>query len=277
MHHGFLSPTSALSILIRYWVSAIVPFDTFFRPFLPYSRQSACWTVLAVPNLLLLPLYLTYWIPTTNELLLLNMRFNNYLYHIWLHSLPKGSESLLHPLSGMLIKKFFHDNRRTDNILMFKFANCVGKCLGWRCWFAITDSYWLVTELSVFAGHRLYCQLTPVYLNLDLLTSYLMLLLILVASVFIAHLFMEVRGHISGGCIGSIAVDYLVSALLLWYSKWHNGQRFGLFAQFRSAFHLLSYFSSQDLLLWKRWVKWSWKEVWSADVYIVSFKSRRNQ
>jgi hypothetical protein len=42
-----------------------------------------------------------------------------------------------------------------------------------------------------------------------------MVLLIPVSSGFIAQLLMEILGHTSGGCIGSITVDYLVSALLL--------------------------------------------------------------
>jgi len=73
----------------------------------------------------------------------------------------------------------------------------------------------MVTDLSTYNSCTLYCLLMAVYLGMELLTSDCMLLPILAPSSFTHHFSMCILGHIVGGCIGSVAVNYLVSALLM--------------------------------------------------------------
>jgi hypothetical protein len=68
--------------------------------------------------------------------------------------------------------------------MMFDFADRVDKYLGrpWR--FVIVGSNKLVTELSTYTSCTLYCYLTAVYSEMELLTSDRMLLPIIAVSGF---------------------------------------------------------------------------------------------
>jgi len=68
------------------------------------------------------------------------MRYGYYLNDIYLHSLLQGDWRRFHTLTGMLIKILIHDTPRADNIMMFDFAECADKCLGWPWRFRITGS-----------------------------------------------------------------------------------------------------------------------------------------
>jgi len=72
------------------------------------------------------------------------VRFGYYLNHIGLHSLLKDIYSLFGPLLGTFITKFISENPRTDNIVMFNFAECLDKCRGQPWKFPITGSDKLV-------------------------------------------------------------------------------------------------------------------------------------
>jgi len=54
-----------------------------------------------------------------------------------------------------------------------------------------------------------------IYCDMDLLTLYCMLLLVLSASGYTDHLEMNILGYIIGGCIGSMVREELVPSFLL--------------------------------------------------------------
>jgi len=98
---------------------------------------------------------------------------------------------------------------------MFNFPYCAdqGLCRPWG--FPVTGSEILVTQLPPYTGCSSCTQLTDVYHDLDILTSNCVLLLVCAASRFMDDEHMSVLGQFVSGYIGSFAVDWLVSGLLL--------------------------------------------------------------
>ena len=73
---------------------------------------------------------------------------------------------------------------RADDIMMFDFADREDRCL-FRPWrFAIAGSDELVKQLSTYTSCTLYCFLTALYIDMELLTSDSMLLPMIAASGF---------------------------------------------------------------------------------------------
>lgn len=76
-------------------------------------------------------------------------------------------------------------------------------------------SYRLVMMLSMYTSCMLYSWLTAVCIDIGLPTSDCVLHHILTASGFTSNFEMCSLGHTFGGCIGSVMMDQMVSALLL--------------------------------------------------------------
>lgn len=68
----------------------------------------------------------------------------------------------------------------------------------------------------------IYKQLTDIYLDMDMLTSYRILPFILTSAGFTDMLKISIQGQIFGGCICRIVVDYPLSVLLLCQSILHT-------------------------------------------------------
>lgn len=120
--------------------------------FWPYSRAGACWTVLVVPDLCALLQQRTCWKPTGNQLILLKMRFGQYLYHIPLCRNLKDLEILHYPVSGTLVKKLVHKYPGTNNLIMINLAECGGNCSGRPRRFSIMGCYKLAIQLSMYSN-----------------------------------------------------------------------------------------------------------------------------
>jgi len=73
------------------------------------------------------------------------LRFGDYLNHIWLRSLRWGLWRLFRPFLGTFISKFVCEIPRTDNMAMFGFVDCANKCLGLPRRFPVTSSNKWVT------------------------------------------------------------------------------------------------------------------------------------
>jgi len=74
----------------------------------------------------------------------------------------------------------------------------------------------------MYTNCTLYCSLTADYVDMELVTSDWMLLLIFAASGITYHFEMSILGHIFGGCNCCVAVDQVVSALLLYVRRWRR-------------------------------------------------------
>jgi hypothetical protein len=91
--------------------------------------------------------------------------------------------------------------------MMIDFVDCAEKCISrpWR--FPITGSNEFIMYLTTDTRCRLYGLFTAVCLDMDILTSYCMLLHVFAASSLADDFKMCVQGHKIGGCIGSIPVN----------------------------------------------------------------------
>jgi len=148
------------------------------------------------------------------------------------------------------------ENAIADHISEFNLAGWMTKNLGgpWRP--PITSSTHLVTEVSEYTPCALYGERTVVYYDIDILTSNSILLLIFAASGLTGDFWMGILGHTFSGCIGSVAVESLLSALLLCDSEWRVGWSVSPLAWFRSTLTFLRCCCSHDLLVWNRRGRW---------------------
>jgi len=180
------------------------------------------------------------------------MRFGYYLNHICFHSLPWGAYDLLRPLSRMLTKKFVLENQRADNVLIFNFADCAEKCLGWPWWSPAASSNELVRLVSMYTCCALYGKLMAVYRDMVILTSNCTLVFIVAASCLTANFKMSIPGYSLGGCIGSIAEDYLVSGSSLGATEWWIGRKARRSARIGSDLTWQRCLCRYELLVWNR-------------------------
>ena len=172
-----------------------------------------------------------------------------YLNHLRLCSLLCSLYSLFCPFPRTFVLNFASENPRTDNIVLFNFADCAAKCLGRRCRIPVTARDDLVTSLSTYPSCALYCWLTVVYIDMDWLTSDCMLHYSCCFQLYILFL----NGHpgsFFGGYKCSVTVNWLVSSLLLCLTGWRNVCSAWRSARFVFNCAWLKYFWSHDLLLW---------------------------
>jgi len=92
-------------------------------------------------------------------------------------------------------------------MMMFDYAGSVDKCLGEPLRFPVIHSDRLVMKLSTYTNCKLYGELTAIYHYMDMLTSNCRLLLILATASHMYNFWICILGYLSGGCIGSVAVD----------------------------------------------------------------------
>jgi len=134
--------------------------------------------------------------------------------------------------------------------MIFDFVDWADKGLGWPWRFLITGAYQLVSMLCTYSSCMLYHQLTAVYLDTTTVTSDSMLHLILAASGLTDNFKVCVWGHIFGGCNCSVALNWVVSALLLGLIGWRIAWSTCRSVRFCSTVTLLWCLWSYDLLLW---------------------------
>jgi len=177
----------------------------------------------------------------------------------------------------MFIWKFICENRRADYNMVFDFVDCKYKLLSrpWR--FPITGWDRFVTRPSTYPSYMLYGYLAAITHVMDILTSTCMLLLIFAASGLTDDFKLCTLGHVFGGCIGSVTVNWLVSAFWLCANEWRIECSAGQSASVGSAHTLLRRFCIHDLPVWNRRGRWYRKEVGSPEPYIFSIMSEWNK
>jgi hypothetical protein len=154
--HFFSSRTSARGIWISCCVSSIAARENPPFAILAIFKarcMSDCSSCTRPPCLAIV----AYMLKTSKKLVAgSTVTSGYYVNHIRLRRLLQGLYSLFRPFPGMFIKKFVCENPRTDNIVMFNFADCADKCLGrpWR--FAVTECDKLVMYLSTYPLCALY-------------------------------------------------------------------------------------------------------------------------
>jgi len=153
------------------------------------------------------------------------MRFGYYLNHRCFCRNHYSEYSLFRALTRMLIRKFFCEHPRPHNIMMLELVDSPKKCCHWQCRFSIPGSVTLDMCLLKYTSSTLYIHLTAIYLDMDLLTSNYTLLVSLAASSLMDDFEMYILGRIFSGCIGCIAVDWLVSAFLQCSNGWRIWHR----------------------------------------------------
>jgi len=141
----FSSRTSARGFLISCCVSSIAAREIPSLAILAIvkaRRMSDCWSCIRPPCLAIVADMLK----TSKKLVAASVvRSEYYLIHRQLRSLLWSLWSLYRPFPGTFLTRFISQNLRTDDIVMFNFADCVDICLGWPWRFAFTGSDKLVT------------------------------------------------------------------------------------------------------------------------------------
>jgi len=159
-------------------------------------------------------------------------------------------------LLGMLMTTFVHTYPWDGKIMLINCTYCADRFIAgpWR--FPNMGCNKLVKLLSTQTSIAVYCWLIGVYPDMNSLTSDAMRLCITADSRFTYLFWIFILSQSHGVFTRSVAVDELVSMLLLHLSGWWIGWNARRSTRLWSSCTLLRCLCSNHLLLWKRRRRW---------------------